>query len=856
MSGLSGLGGLEPIPPPQWVGQFAFAGYRDGQFEIPSTYSSFNIYDAGEVGLWGSNAVVAGVTADQAPKINAIIETIKSNSGPTLASPIKLVLPAGTITTRSQILLHCSFLTIAGHPSGTTINFLPNLDTRYDVMPSGATPDGDDFDLSVMSFNSANGGWIFPGRAAFRVGPIDVHPFYAADFAAAPSNRKDFFYGSVNFPWRTGIKVLQTTPYPALKGSLTIPVDSLPLGVYVGGWIILYGANTKTFYDGCGTTNPAHHRGTPVVRTRIHRVTGVSDTSISIWPALEFDIPRNQEADGDVAIDPDMPSSYYSMVVPLTAVRGVGIENITLQQPMDGVPGVAGNTYNLTASAAKNNYSNLAPEYAMVGFLLRWCVDCWVKGCSTHMTGSHALATEFVSNCSVIQNSFDGAWNKGPGGNGYVRFSKASSCMVQGNILRNLRHLAIQWSSSHNVFLGNDIDADVNFHGGRERFTLVEANLVRVPFEHRYGTIGADPSAGSVWYPVWWGAGAHAGKWASASGEGNILFNNRLSKQFTQGGPYEKTLYSTPGRLYFFGVKSSLKESRTWEHLSQNSIKIPTWGQRENVNFYSAPNTGVQALTQWEGSLYKYAKRVAPPRPFFIENPGREEFAINSVPSLQTWLSALRSPVVTAIMDMTDFSYVNAEPTKKPTSLPANSGIDVWRFSNSQLNLSSTDASRNATWIIHFRNDLNVSTAGRLLDIKYGGFSLQLYPQGSVGFTGMQFALFSYNGSTWSFVSGITTAAGEIPKGAWGTIAISYSFDLKLITMRIFGRSLRTLTFAPTIPVASGTDLEVVVGQRRNGSASPFVGDIAEIVYFDRLLSQMEQFYVMDSLAYHYQDLS
>lgn len=43
---------------------------------------------------------------------------------------------------------------------------------------------------------------LWPGRSVFRVGSKAVAPKFQEPADLAPKNRKDIFYGSVNYHWR------------------------------------------------------------------------------------------------------------------------------------------------------------------------------------------------------------------------------------------------------------------------------------------------------------------------------------------------------------------------------------------------------------------------------------------------------------------------------------------------------------------------------------------------------------------------------------------------------------------------------------------------------------------------------
>ncbi|WP_073934891.1 hypothetical protein [Streptomyces sp. CB02400] len=72
-----------------------------------------------------------------------------------------------------------------------------------------------------------------------------------------------------------------------------------------------------------------------------------------------------------------------------------------------------------------------------------------------------------------------------------------------------MRHFTFQWSASGNVAFRNDLDSDLNLHGGWEHNNLFEQNTVRVPYEHRSancasncGGEGGEIDDGT-WYPIW-----------------------------------------------------------------------------------------------------------------------------------------------------------------------------------------------------------------------------------------------------------------------------------------------------------------------------------------------------------------
>ena len=121
----------------------------------------------------------------------------------------------------------------------------------------------------------------------------------------------------------------------------------------------------------------------------------------------------------------------------------------------------------------------------------------------------------------------------------------------------------------------------------------MELNTVRVPYHHADGSCftncGVSPDGGKgTWFPMWWGAGAKAGKWSGATGPQNVLFNNTLLKQVSPGGafaaygPYFKPDGSLCQTAFEFGWNGT-----DWSHLSKSGSFIDNWLGNETVDFTS-----------------------------------------------------------------------------------------------------------------------------------------------------------------------------------------------------------------------------------------------------------------------------
>ena len=635
------LGGLDLSPanrrpPLPGLPDWRHAGYREGQ-PLPTDAEVGHILYATDFG------VIPDDGQDDSDALQAAIDAAKAFTDTNYTNFTLLVLPSGTINISRQIYVDTNFLIIRGQgsdpndPNATKIVFRPDANTRYDII------DADNFNLNSMTYRSAKGGWIWPGRGAFRVQVRDVHPAYLSEYQSAPANRKDFYEGSINFHWKSGTKVDQSVPFPAREGDTQIPLDastpaSLMSRFQVGGYVWVGAANSIQMYQSQGVTNPAYWKNGHM-RQQIFKVVAVDYTRkiITIDRPLEFDLPANNTSDGSAPIDGRV---YYSKVVPLKVVEGVGFENFYLTLDLYGLPKNGGGVYTLTPADALHNYTNLAPEYAMHGIVFKWAVNAWVRNVHMFMVGSHPVVTEMAKNIQVQDNYFDGSWNKGAGGNGYLRASKVWDSLFYHNTLRHLRHFAIQWSASHNVIIENDLDVDINLHGGWERYNLIERNVVQVPYEHASCSPNCSPGS-ETWYPIWWAAGAHAGKWSGASGPQNVFFHNILKKQLTPGGPYEdyQPYYASDGSkdhvIFQFGWNRATPEGNGWEHLAINGTWIPTWSGHETVDYSVDPNAGVNANLTFAGESL-FLLNAPPLSPGATPTPTSTPATVTSTPTPAT----------------------------------------------------------------------------------------------------------------------------------------------------------------------------------------------------------------------------
>ncbi|WP_283136071.1 RICIN domain-containing protein [Rhizohabitans arisaemae] len=586
--------------------------------------------------------VVPDDGVDDTTGLQNAIDQIKSQCSPqaNFHRLSLITLPAGRVDVSRQIYADAGFLILRGQGSGaggTQLVFRPDVNTRYDTV----TADGSRWNQDGMEFGSGNdvgkGGWIWPGRALFRVQTRDVATRYENEWQAAPANRKDLFEGSVNQHWASGIKLAARAGDPGFSArqgqSVVQLVSNADMNKFsVGGYLWVGAANSRNFYAQQGVTDQSHMENLHM-RQQMFRIVrkDAAAKTVTLDRPLEYDLPVDSTSDGSQPMIVETP--YVSKVTPLKVVEGVGFENFAMTQDMEGLPKLGGGTYSLTPASAVNNYGNMAPEYAMHGILFKWAAHSWARGLNLTMIGSHPIVTEVARNLQIERNTFDGAWNKGKGGNGYLRGSRVWDSLYAYNTSRNLRHFTFQWSSSGNVVFRNDLDSDLNLHGGWERYNLFEQNTVRIPYAHRSGNCaancggeGGDTEPGT-WYPIWWAAGPKAAKWSGSSGPQNVFHNNTLIKQTAPGGPftaYEPYSLGSPGvqagTIFQFGSDNA--DPSVFRALSQGGQGIPDWSGRETLNY-----GGQGVVTRVDG--YRPS--------LFLRNAGQVEPRQDGTRKVATW---------------------------------------------------------------------------------------------------------------------------------------------------------------------------------------------------------------------------
>ncbi|WHM41011.1 GDSL-type esterase/lipase family protein [Streptomyces sp. BPTC-684] len=607
------------------------AGYRAGE-ELPGA-AARNADPACHLtpsALEQQFKVKADDGQDDTAGIQAAIDQIRNSCTPS-ANPGRLSvieLPKGVLDVSKQLSVDASYLVIRGQgadpANGSRIVFRPDANTRYDVL----TEKGERWDQGAMTHkcefttgnNVGSGGWIWPGRGLFRVQTREAAEKYAkiCGFPSKiPENRRDLFEGSINQHWESGVAVAGSAAdanYAAHQGDRVIQLNAkAKMDVFKpGGDLWVGAANSLKFYQTQQVAGAAADDGRLEnlhMRQQVFTITSVdaAQHAVTIDKPLEFDVPVDSTSDGSPALGVG-GKPYVSKVTPLKMITDVGFEDFSFTEDLNGLPKLRGGTYQLTPAQAVHNYGNMAPEYAMHGIVFKWASDSWVRGVRADMVGSHPVVTEVARNIQVERNVFDGSWNKGKGGNGYLRGSRVWDSLYAFNTSRNLRHFTFQWSASGNVAIGNDFDSDLNLHGGWEHRNLFENNTVHVPYNHSSGqcetNCGGEGPGGDngTWWPIYWAAGSKGIGWSGSTGPQNVFFHNTLTKQLAAGGPYQVYgPYADTSRVFQFG--SSAADPSVFQHLRTGGAPVQDWADNER-NIYTGGDGVNASRTDPSSSLF------------------------------------------------------------------------------------------------------------------------------------------------------------------------------------------------------------------------------------------------------------
>lgn len=212
------------------------------------------------------------------------------------------------------------------------------------------------------------------------------------------------------------------------------------------------------------------------------------------YPFLRQALLRVKSADGNL-IRLEAPSGLtlapgQAKVYRVAAVQDVALSGFSIEQR-------AGERQ---IAQVRHRYENLLPDVAVDGIALNWTQGVTMDRINVLAAGRNPVSIENSYGFALRDCRLDGAWNKGDQGNGYLRIARSYRGVVSGCEVRNIRHIAVQWSSAFNRLENLYTEVDINFHGGYSHHNSAVAIRSAVPQQHPWPAVFRTP-ANAGWAP-------------------------------------------------------------------------------------------------------------------------------------------------------------------------------------------------------------------------------------------------------------------------------------------------------------------------------------------------------------------
>lgn len=149
--------------------------------------------------------------------------------------------------------------------------------------------------------------------------------------------------------------------------------------------------------------------------------------------------------------------------------------------------------YDIGGAPPPDAYANLRPDHAVDGISLRGAAFPRLTDLAVIDAGRHPLNLDTVLAPVIRRVTLSGAWNKGPGGNGYLRLARTVRGRLDDVAAFGLRHVVLQWSTHHTVLRRLTGDADINFHGGFAHHNRVEDPRITPRPGHPWAAVATTP---------------------------------------------------------------------------------------------------------------------------------------------------------------------------------------------------------------------------------------------------------------------------------------------------------------------------------------------------------------------------
>jgi glycosyltransferase Alg8 len=269
-------------------------------------------------------------------------------------------------------------------------------------------------------------------------------------------------------------RLTQALPADAVQLELAAPAALPP-----GSLLWLRQANDDAFFRRLGSEQ--WRREYPYLRQSLVRVVGVQGTRVQL--------------DAPTGVLFEAGKAELAAVLP---VRRVRLSDFGIEQRAAG----------RDIAAVKHRYENLAPETMVDAIALAWTQDAVVERVTVRAAGRHPVSFENSHGFLLRDCLLDGAWNKGEGGSGYLRIARSYRGTIDNCQVRNIRHIAVQWSSAFNRLRNIDSEVDLNFHGGFTHHNVAEDVRFELPSAHPWPPVFTTPKDA---------------RWAPPDGPGNVV---------------------------------------------------------------------------------------------------------------------------------------------------------------------------------------------------------------------------------------------------------------------------------------------------------------------------------------------
>ena len=244
-----------------------------------------------------------------------------------------------------------------------------------------------------------------------------------------------------------------------------------PASLRPGELVLVKQPNDDAFFDAIGSQK--WRRTYPFLRQALLRVKSADGNLVQV------------EAPGGVAW-----AAGQAKVYRVAAVQDISLGGFTIEQ-------LAGDR---KIADFSHRYENLLPDFAVDGIALNWTQGVTMDRIGVLAAGRHPVSIENSYGFALRDCRLDGAWNKGDEGTGYLRIARSYRGVVSGCEVRNIRHIALQWSSAFNRLENIYTEVDVNFHGGYSHDNVATAMRSAVPQQHHWGQVFRTPG-NAGWAP-------------------------------------------------------------------------------------------------------------------------------------------------------------------------------------------------------------------------------------------------------------------------------------------------------------------------------------------------------------------